>query len=134
VLDRAARVTLPAGEPATSLETRAVLDDEVEAPVRMGERVGKLVISRFGRDLAEFPLVAGAPVERAPSLLLRIATSAAWFLCGGLLSLGVFTLLRFRQLRRKARLRARRARSAAAAPMPAPRLVKAGSAVSQLVR
>ncbi len=124
VLSRAARVTMPLGEPATALETRAVLNDGVQAPVRLGEKVGKLVITRYGRELAEFPLVAGAAVERAPSLFARVATSAAWFFCGGLLSLGVFTLLRMRQLRRKAKLRARRQRAAAMAPAaPAPRLV-----------
>jgi hypothetical protein len=115
---------MPLGEPATALETKAVLDDAVQAPVRLGEHVGKLVIMRYGRQLAEFPLVAGAAVDRAPSLLTRVATSAAWFFCGGLLSLGVFTLLRMRQLRRKAKLRARRQRAAAMAPAaPAPRLV-----------
>jgi len=134
VLARAARVTMPLGEPATALETRAELNDAVEAPVRLGERVGKLVITRYGRQLAEFPLVAGASVERAPSLLVRVATAAAWFLCGGLLPIGVFTLLRVRQLRRKAKLRARRQRLAAAVPVPAPRLVKAASVASQVVR
>ncbi len=137
ILSKAARVTMPLGEPATNLEPRAELAESIEAPVRMGESVGKLVISRFGHQLAEFPLVAGAPVERAPSLLMRITTTAGWFLCGGFLSLGVFTLLRMRQMRRKAQLRARRQRLAAIPPSPGSgtaRLVKAASAVSQLIR
>lgn len=136
VLSKAARVTMPLGEPATSLEHKAVLTDSIEAPVRFGENVGKLVITRYGRQLAEFPLVAGAPVERAPSLVVRIAGAIGWLACGGFLSLGVFTLLRMRQIRRKAQLRARRQRLASTVS-PAPgtaRLVKAASAVSNLLR
>lgn len=132
ILSKAARVTMPVGEKATSLEHRAVLASSIDAPVRIGENVGKLIISRHGRQLAEFRLVAAAPVERAPSLVARIATAAGWFVCGGILSLGVFTLLRIRQLRRKAQLRARRQRLAAvSSPPDTVRLVKATSAVTQ---
>lgn len=136
VLSKAARVTMPLGEPATSLEHKAVLTESIEAPVRIGENVGKLVITRYGRNLAEFPLVAAAPVERAPSLLVRVAGAAGWFFLGGLLSLGVFTLLRMRQMRRKAQLRARRQRLASTvAPSPGTgRLVKAASAATHVLR
>jgi D-alanyl-D-alanine carboxypeptidase len=137
ILPRAARVTLPAGQAATGLETKAELRDGIQAPVRLGEQVGRLVISQAGKPLAEFPLVAAAGVERAPAFGMRMASALGWFLCGGLLSLGVFTLLRMRQLRRKAKLRARRQKSAGAsatASAPSARLVKAASAATTIVR
>lgn len=127
ILRRAALVTLPAQEATTALTNRVELNDGVDAPVRLGERVGRLIISKEGRDIATFPLISSASVERAPSLLERLAGATVWFLSGGFLSLGLFSLLRFRQLRRRAKMRARRARTAALVESTrTPVLVKAG--------
>jgi D-alanyl-D-alanine carboxypeptidase (penicillin-binding protein 5/6) len=134
VLPRAARVTLPLGESTAAIDHEAILSDSVEAPIRVGEYVGKLLIKRYGHTLTEFPLVAAAPVGRTPSLLIRVGSAILWFLFGSALSLGVFALLRVRQVRRKAQLRARRQR-AATTTAAAARLVKTShetSALSQL--
>jgi serine-type D-Ala-D-Ala carboxypeptidase (penicillin-binding protein 5/6) len=66
---------------AADVKAAVVQMTDVEAPVSSGQRLGAVVVSLDGRELARFPLVAGARVERG-GLLRRIVDSIAMFFAG----------------------------------------------------
>lgn len=56
-----------------------VLPGALSAPIRAGERVGELVVTRGGEELARVPLLAGAAVDKIGfwGILLRLAAGMA---------------------------------------------------------
>lgn len=62
-----AGVTLPKGE-EVGTEKKAVLREDLKAPLRKGARVGDLVLTREGKELARFPLFAAEDVNKASPL------------------------------------------------------------------
>jgi len=58
-----------------------VYDAPIPAPLRAGQEVAKLVVAAPGEEPVEFPLMAGADVERL-GVFGRIATSLEYLVFG----------------------------------------------------
>ncbi|MBI2914587.1 MAG: D-alanyl-D-alanine carboxypeptidase [Firmicutes bacterium] len=59
------RILVPRGRPGVKAERRVELQRNLQAPLREGQVLGKLVGALDGRKVSESPLVAGVPVRRA---------------------------------------------------------------------
>lgn len=71
-------VTLPRGW-HPRLRARLTVKDTLEAPVRLGERIGVLALSLDDRLLAEYPLVALREVGTGGWIARTVDTFALWF-------------------------------------------------------
>ena len=63
---------------ATDLEQSLDLPERLEAPVRQGDRLGTLTVTRQGETVAEVPILAAETVERISwkALTLRLLQAA----------------------------------------------------------
>jgi D-alanyl-D-alanine carboxypeptidase (penicillin-binding protein 5/6) len=66
---------------ASSLRTEVLQSLDVEAPVKTGQVLGAIVVSLGGQELARFPLLAEADVDRG-GLFRRALDSIVLFLRG----------------------------------------------------
>lgn len=98
------RVCVPKGTATSAqLQQDVQLPEEVPAPVEDRQAVGQLVVRQDARVLMAMPLVAAQAVPLATGAWVNLG---AWVFPGSL-AFAAFGLVRWRELRRRARLRRR---------------------------
>tara|TARA_A100000171_G_C2120296_1_gene140394 strand:+ start:383 stop:1513 length:1131 start_codon:yes stop_codon:yes gene_type:complete len=80
VIDEDVYITVPRYQ-LKDVSVELVYNNPIQAPVKAGQVIGKVVIAIPGRDLIEKPLTAGRDVERA-GFLTRIKAAFSYLLWG----------------------------------------------------
>ena len=91
-----------------------VVSENIAAPVRIGDRVGRYVLMNAGDVVAEVPLVATAAIPARPETTISRAATA-WMLGGGI-GLGLLVRWRHARYRRRAFAQGSRGRRGRIAP------------------
>lgn len=103
VLAQPVALSVPKGGKKPEVQTTVKLDPALSAPVRAGQPVGTYEVREGDRLLASAPLVAAQDVPKGGLELGDLGAVFGWFLKGGALSVALFSVFRWRGLRRRTR-------------------------------
>ena len=101
-------LSVPRGAGRPEVETRALLREDVTAPVSPGQPVGTLQVTQQGKLVATAPLVAAEGVPLGGAMLGDLGAIFTWFLKGGTVTVALFSVLRWQGGKRRLRFALRR--------------------------
>ncbi|MBU6428474.1 MAG: D-alanyl-D-alanine carboxypeptidase [Cyanobacteria bacterium REEB65] len=100
----AVAVTLQQGQTIADFKSAVALDPPLHAPVVAGQILGSMEIrDPQGNLVATDPLVARVADPKGLPIALRLLGAVGWFFSGGIMSVGLFGMIRRRRLRARTR-------------------------------